>query len=221
MGTKSTVAVEETVVLPSVQIMLGFKHYPEKTFEPFMDKVIKCTTDNPYKTVTPALLANCVLKRNQYVAARTNRDANPSPANTQFLESANMLAAKAFEELANWVQANCDDDPAIALSFGFKIAKPNRTSATLLPAPSNVKNKYGMPGTIVFKCNALGPNVKYMVECSLDNGITWTVCGISTKSFRIIASGLVRGKEYIFRISGVNNAGNGYPWTSAGIIAAV
>jgi hypothetical protein len=175
MGTKSTVAVEETVVLPSVQIMLDFKHYPEKTFEPFMDKVIKCTTDNPYKTVTPALLANCVLRRNDYVAARTNRDANPSPANTQFLESANMLAF----------------------------------------------HKYGMPGTIVFKCNALGPNVKYIVECSLDNGITWTVCGISTKSFRIIASGLVRGKEYIFRISGVNNAGNGYPWTSAGIIAAV
>lgn len=222
MGTKAAAAaVQTTTGITTVQILLDFKTFPEKTFEPFMNKVIKCATDNPYLTTPPALLANCVLRRDEYVTARTNRDANPSPANTQFLESAQLLAAKAFEELAKWVEANCDNDRAVAMSFGFKVAKAVRTAATLLPEPSSVGYSYGMPGTIVFKCKALGRNVKYIVECTLDNGVTWVSCGLSTKSFRIIASGLVRGKEYIFRIYGLNDAGPGYPWTSSGIIAAV
>jgi hypothetical protein len=221
MGTKSAASVGTTTGITNVQVLLDFKTYSEKKFEPFMNKVVKCSTDNPYKTVTPALLANCVLRRDEYVTARTNRDANPSPANTQFLESAHLLAAKAFGELAVWVQDNCDDDRAIALSFGFKVAKAVRVAATKLPMPSSVTNDYGMPGTIIFKCKSLGRNVKYFVEYTLDGGITWMQCGFSTKSFSIIASGLVRGKEYIFRIYGLNDAGPGYPWTSGGIIAAV
>lgn len=221
MGTKSAVEAEAATTVPTVQVLLDFKTYPEKTFEPFMNKVVKCATDNPYKTVPPALLANCVLRRDEYVTARTNRDANPSPANTQFLESAQMIAAKAFAELAQWVQDNCDNDPAIAMSFGFKVAKTTHAAATKLAKPSNVEYSYGMPGTIIFKCKALGRNVKYFVEYTLDNGATWVQCGFSTKSYSIIASGLVRGKEYIFRIYGYNDAGPGYPYTSGGIIAAV
>ena len=221
MGAKSAAAAEASIGIVTVQVLLDFKAYPEKSFEPFMNKVIKCSTGNPYKTPPAELLENCTRRRDEYVAARTNRDANPTTANTQFLEAAYIRAGDSFEVLAIWVQDNCDNDRAIAMSFGFKVAKTTRTAATILPKPTNVEYSYGMPGTIVFKCKSLGRNVKYLVECSLDNGTTWTQCGFSTKSFSIIASGLVRGKEYIFRIYGYNDAGEGYPWTSGGIIAAV
>ncbi len=220
MGAKSVATVETVTGISGIQILIDFKTYPEKKFEPFMDKVIKCSTDNPFKTVPPALLANCVTVRDEYVTARTNRDANPSPANTQFLETAQLRGGKAFEELARWVADNSDNDRGIAKSFGFNLAKAVRTSATILPKPSDVEYSYGMPGTIVFKCKALG-RVNFIIECSLDNGITWVQCGVSTKSFRIIASGLVRGKEYIFKIYGSNAAGPGYPYISGSIVAAV
>lgn len=221
MGIKSAVEDEVTTTVPAVQVLIDFKEYPEKTFEPFMDKVVKCATGNPYATVPPALLANCVLRRDEYVAARTNRDAFPSPANTQFLETAQELGGKAFEELAKWVELNCEDNPAIAKSFGFKVAKTTRSAATKLAKPSNVEYSYGMPGTIIFKCKALARRTRYIVECTVVGETTSRICGVSTKSYNIVASGLVRGKEYIFTIYGENEAGSGYPYTSGGIIAAV
>ncbi len=221
MGTTSTASVEATTGVNDVQVLLDFKTYPEKTFEPFINKVYQCSSTNPHKTVPPEILDDCLLKRDAYSKARTNRDANPSPANTQFLEAAQVAAANSFEVLAKWVQVNCDNDPAIALSFGFKIAKTTRTAATQYPKPSNVEYSYGMPGTVVFKCKSLGRNAKYFLEYSLDYGATWVQCGFSTKSFRIIANGLVRGKEYIFKLYGVNDAGQGLPYFSSGIIAAV
>ncbi|MCC6723037.1 MAG: fibronectin type III domain-containing protein [Saprospiraceae bacterium] len=120
-----------------------------------------------------------------------------------------------------WVQDNCNGDLGIVLSFGFKVAKTTKSAATLYPMPSDVSYEYGMPGTIVFKCKTLGKRARYIVECSTYGGQTWTMCGVSTKGRQIIAQGLVRGKEYLFRIYGQNEAGNGMPWTSGSILAAV
>lgn len=219
MGTKKAAAAAPTI--STVQVIIDFKTYNEKKFGPFLSKVLLCARNNPYKQAPEEMLNDCTTQAEAYFTARTNRDANPTTANTQFLEAAQLKAADSFEVLAIWVQDNCDNDPAIVLSFGFKVVKTTRTAATKLPAPSDVSYSYGMPGTIVFKCKAFGKRAQYTVECSTDGGLTWTICGNSTKSFRIIASGLVRGKEYIFRIYGVNDAGPGFPWTSSAIIAAV
>jgi hypothetical protein len=218
---KKTASAEATATISTVQVSLEFKYNNEKKFEPTLSKILQCSIANPYKEAPKEILDTCKLARDEYVTARTNRDANPSPANTQFMEAANVRAGNAFEVLAKWVQDNCDNDVAIALSFGFKVVKTARHAATLLDTPTDVKWSYDMPGTIVFKCKSFGRGVRYIVECSTDNGLTWTVCGISSKSYRIVASGLVRGKEYMFRLYGLNDAGNGKPWTSAGILAAV
>ncbi len=220
MGSK-TVTEVATVTVPTIQVILDFKRFGEKKFEPFLAKVYQCSMANPYKTVPQNILDVCKQGRDEYVTARTNRDANPNPANTQFLEAAYIRAGDAYEVLAKWVEANCDDAVAIALSFGFSVAKPMRHAATQLSAPVKVEYEYGMPSTIVFKCKSLGRNIRYMVECSIDGGQNFQICGMSSKSFRIVAESLVRSKEYIFRIYGVNAAGNGFPWNSGGLIAAV
>jgi hypothetical protein len=220
MGSK-TAAVAATAIIATIQVLLDFKSFVEKKFGPFLSKVLLCAKNNPYLKPPTEILDDCTARADDYFKARTNRDANPSPANTQFLEAAQVKAADSFEVLAKWVQDNCGNDLAVLLSFGFKAAKTTRSSATQLSAPTNVEYSYGMPGTIVFKCKAFGRGVQYFVECSTDGGLTFTMCGVSTKSFSIIANGLVRGKEYVFRIYGVNDAGNGRPWTSAAIIAAV
>lgn len=220
MGSK-TAAAAAPATLSTVQVRLDFKSYDEKLFQPFMAKVLQCSDGNPFLTPPSDIIDDCVASNTAYIKARTNRDANPTVANTQFLEAARVIAADKFEVLAIWVQNNCDNNPAIVLSFGFKVAKQTRTAATKLPAPKTVTYVYGMPGTIKFKCESLGLRVRYIVACSSDNGLTWQICGVSPKSFEIIASGLTRGKEYIFRIYGSNAAGDGFPWTSSSILAAV
>lgn len=215
----STVAAPASI--STVQVKLDFKNYDEKRFQPFMAKVLKCSDGNTFLTPPEPIMQNCILANSNYIAARTNRDANPSTSNSQFLEVAQVKGGEAFEMLAVWIQDNCNNDAAIVLSFGFKVSKTTRTAATRTPVPKDVVYEYGMPGTIKFKCKSLGVRVRYIVECSSDGGLTWQICGVSTKSFEIIAKGLARGKEYIFRLYGSNAAGDGFPWTSGSIIAAV
>lgn len=220
MGSK-TAAAAAPATLSTVQVRLDFKSYDEKLFQPFMAKVLQCSNGNPHLTPPPVILDDCLAANSAYIKARTDRDANPTVANTQFLESAHIIAADKFEVLAIWVQDNCDNNAAIVLSFGFKVAKQTRTAATKPPTPKTVTYVYWMPGSIKFKSESLGQRIRYIVECSSDNGQTWQICGVSTKSYEIIASGLTRGKEYIFRIYGSNAAGDGLPWTSGSILAAV
>jgi len=212
-------ATQSTIT--TVQVKLDFKTYDEKRFQPFMAKVLQCSDGNPYLTPPEAMLTDCADANTAYIKARTNRDANPTTANTQFLEAAKVTAGEKFEILALWVQDNSDNSAAVILSFGFKVVKQTRTAATKPVAPKTVTYEYGMPGTIKFKCESLGQRIRYIVACSSDNGQTWQICGVSAKSFEIIASGLTRGKEYIFRIYGSNAAGDGFPWTSGSILAAV
>lgn len=223
---KTTATAREAVAAPAaadsekLAVLLDFNSYSQAKYDRFAAKVMRCCKGNPNGEPPKELTDRAQADLDAYDQAVITADADPSPANTEAKNEALQTTKNSLVMVADWVASNSGGKRAVAMSYGFKLAKVVRSKATLLEAPINVKWTYGMPGTVVFSCKSLGDRVEYRVYTSAD-GITWTMNSTSRKSFKIIAEKLERGKEYFFKIAGVNAAGEGLPWFSPGIIAAV
>jgi len=105
--------------------------------------------------------------------------------------------------LGLYVQANCKDDPDIALSSGFRTRKIKEPQL-VLAKPQNVKAEPGLiPGSIKISVDPVKGAMKYLFEWALVpvNGETKWDFDLGKSGF--IIRNLIQGKEYAFKVAAV------------------
>ena len=109
---------------------------------------------------------------------------------------------------------------AISLA-GFEQASTNTTALGLPAQPPNFRVAHGpLPGTMRLRCAPVKGAKTYVWECRKHaDGEAWVQIKISTAA-SFLATGLIAGVEYAFRVRAVGAAGDG-PWTDDAVLRAL
>ena len=108
-----------------------------------------------------------------------------------------------LRELAQYVQLNCKNDPAIVVGAGFTVKKDSTLIGTLAK-PQNVRVIAGpVPGSVEIRVNALHGAESYIYQYALvpANGEPVWETKFGGKS-NIILKGLAPRTDYLFRVAG-------------------
>jgi hypothetical protein len=152
--------------------------------------------------------------------------ANGDRARIDERDAAREALQSRLRALAPYLEAVAAKDTTKLNTAGYDLRKdivrsPNKVH---LSAPSDFTAKHGtISGQVVLHAARLPGAKSYVAEYTDGNphdpATAWVSGGIFTTCSRMEITGLVRGKEYWFRVCGVNKAGQG-AWTDlAGLMA--
>jgi Fibronectin type III domain len=162
-----------------------------------------------------------------------NPPINPADLKTQVDAYASMIAAaadgskkaiaerkqrravvvKMLRQLGHWVEANCNDDPAILQSSGFQQqTTPVKTAPQPLDGPPSFKVANGaVTGQLILKGKPVSKAVNYVVHYAplVSDGKpgSWTELAPVTVIRSIIVNGLTPGTTYAFQVRALGRAG--------------
>lgn len=141
-----------------LRVLLALLYYPITIFlQAGRDIVVALTGNTNYTTPFPALadVTAALDDLQAKIEAAAGRDQTAMAARNQSRENARSL----FRQLANYVQAHCQNNLEILLSTGFH---PTKTPAPVgaLPAPQNLHTSYnGKDGEVILRMNRV-PGVR-------------------------------------------------------------
>jgi len=122
------------------------------------------------------------------------------------------VVVKMLRQLGHWVEANCNDDPAILQSSGYQPqAKPVKVPPQRLAGPPSFRVDSGkISGLVVLRGKPVFKAVSYMARYapigSDGKAGSWTeVPATGTRS--IIVTGLTPGANYAFQMRALGRAG--------------
>jgi hypothetical protein len=189
-----------------LRVLLAILYYPVMIFlQAGRDVVTAMTGNTNYTTPFPALadITTALDDLQAKITAAAGRDRMAMAARNAAWETAKSL----MRQLANYVQAHCQNDLDILLSSGFTASKtPAPVGA--LEAPGNLRIRYLSPsGTVELRMAAVyGVRGGYAIQQAEGEDGPWIPVVISSKSVAEI-SGLTPGKSYRLRAAAIGAAG--------------
>jgi len=172
---------------------------------------------NPKLTNPPVAMDIFKTKIDAYAAAIA---AAPDGGRKAIMERNNLKEdlVRDYRQLGHWVQANCQDDPAIAKSSGFQLASTTRTAKGPLERPVILKTEPGpVSGEAIVRGKPLGAR-SYQLQIAT-NGADgkpgqWTILPPYTSARRMLVTGLTPGVSYSFQLRAFGQAGQ-TDWSDA------
>ncbi len=123
------------------------------------------------------------------------------------------VVVKMLRQLGHWVEANCNDDPAILKSSGFQQqATPVRTPPQPLAGPPSFKVDNGPnSGQAVIRGKqvpkAVGYGARYAALGPDGKPVTWTELHPMTTIRSVTVTGLTPGATYAFQVRALGRLG--------------
>ncbi|HEY4788146.1 MAG TPA: fibronectin type III domain-containing protein [Bacteroidales bacterium] len=185
-----------------VNILVNFSRHSDDKLSTESGEVIDGMTGNTNFPDAVPTVAQVTTARNDFLTAHL-ACANGGKRETLIKNQRRTVLESLLRTLGLYVEANCKDDPAIALSSGFKIKKV-KESQLVLGKPQNVKAEPGpIPGSIKISVDPVKGAVKYLIEWALTpvNGETVWQFDLGKSGF--IIRNLIQGKEYAFKVAAI------------------
>ena len=123
------------------------------------------------------------------------------------------VLVKMLRQLGHWVEANCNDDPAILASSGFQQqATPVRTPPQPLDGPPSFKVENGpISGQVIIRGKSVLKAVSYVAHYAAIGADgkpgSWTELAPVTVIRSITINGLTPGTNYAFQVRALGRAG--------------
>ena len=189
-----------------LRVLLAIVYYPIMVFLQASRDIVTAMTGNiNYTTAFPALadITTALDDLQAKITAAAGRDRMAMAARNAAWETAKSL----IRQLANYVQAHCQNDLDILLSSGFTATKTPAPIGPLEP-PENLKIVYlSVSGTVELRMTAVrGVRGGYPIEQSEGPDGPWIPIVISSKS-RALISNLTPGKSYRLRAAAIGAKG--------------
>ncbi|OIR13263.1 hypothetical protein GALL_56480 [mine drainage metagenome] len=187
------------------RVKVSFSTYTDSGFYQKSEHILQSMTGNPnFATPTPTL-ADVQTAITKYSDA-LGKVIDGTKQDTVLKNQARKELEALLHDLGLYVQLNGKNDEAIILSSGFDIANP-RIPIGILPKPTGFNTgKNTITGCVDLELDPINGAKSYQFEYT-DAPVTetsvWHVV-TSTAAF-ITITGLVSGKEYAFRVTGVGS----------------
>ena len=121
------------------------------------------------------------------------------------------VVVKMLRQLGHWVEANCNDDPAILQSSGYQLKSTVRTSSQPLAGPPSFKVDNGPnSGQAVVRGKPVSGAASYFVRYAPigPDGKTGTWAEVPATAIRSVnVTGLTPGTNYAFQVRALGRLG--------------
>jgi Fibronectin type III domain len=123
------------------------------------------------------------------------------------------VVVKMLRQLGHWVEANCNNDPAILKSSGYQQAVPPvRTQPVPLDGPPSFKVENGpISGQVIIRGKSVPKAVSYVAHYAAIGSDgkpeSWTELAPVTVIRSITINGLTPGTNYAFQVRALGRAG--------------
>ncbi len=189
--------------MATVKIIISFAKLKDDDLDTKSQVIINNLTGNAnFANPVPAL-ADVTTARTNYVTALTDAQTGGKQET-----SAKNQARKALEDILRllglYVQANCQNNEAIALSSGFDIQRTATPVGVLAKPEAFVAENGPATGTMQVSCNKIEGARTYVFEVTeapVTDASVWTSKYATGKAF--LFDGLMPGKQYAFRMAGI------------------
>ncbi len=189
----------------TLKVKIGFKIYTDSGFYQKSEHIEQCMTGNPnFLTPTPTLLV--LQAANVKYSGALAKAIDGTKQDTALKNQARAELEAILHDLGLYVQLNGKNDEAIILSSGFDIAS-TPTPIGVLAKPENFTVETGKSkGCIDVSLNPVNGARSYQFEYT-DTPVTptsvWHV--VTCTAAFVTITGLVSGKEYAFRVTGIGS----------------
>jgi hypothetical protein len=195
-----------------IRVKLTYAGLPDKDVATQGVAVVDGMTNNP-KFVNPPIKPEDLKAQVETYASLIAAAADGSKKAIIERKKQRAIVVKMLRQLGHWVEANCNDDPAILKSSGFQQqATPVRTPPQPLAGPPSFKVENGpnsgeaiMRGKPVLKAVSYTP--RYAAMGSDGKPGSWTELPPVTVIRAITVKGLTPGTTYAFQMRALGRAG--------------
>lgn len=191
--------------METVKIIIGFSRVKDDDLDTKTEVIINSMTGNAnFPTPVPPL-AEVSAKNTAYVAA-LGAAKTGGKEETALKNQARKALEASLRLLGLYVEANCQNNEAIALSSGFDLQKA-ATPVGILPKPEDFTVENGpAAGTLEVGAKKIKGAKSYVFECTpapVTDASVWTAKFNTAKS--LLFEGLTPGKQYAFRMAGIGS----------------
>jgi hypothetical protein len=201
---------------PSIRIVDGFRTQANEQLATAAGTVITGLTNNPAFPSLPVDLKTVQAALDDLNAALAAQPHGGTAATAEKNNKREALIAH-LRRLKHYVQDNCGNDPAVALSSGFPAAASTRTRGPLAN-PSILNVRRGNSAELVLKVTPIARAKCYEVrQAAVGVGNTpgpWQTVGLFTDSRVMTISGLTPGATYVFQARAVGGSTGYSDWSN-------
>jgi hypothetical protein len=194
-----------------IHVNVGYSRLSDKDVATQGVAVVDGMTNNP-KFVNPPINPADLKTQVETYASLIAAAADGSKKAITERKKQRAVVVKMLRQLGHWVEANCNDDPAILQSSGFQQKAPSvKTPPQPLAGPPSFKVDNGKnSGSVVLHGKPVPKAVSYMARYapigSDGKPGSWTeVPATGTRS--ITVTGLTPGADYAFQMRGLGRLG--------------
>lgn len=189
-----------------IQVLIGFSYFPDAVLLAFAEQVLVAMTGNTnFPTPSPELKVIGDAINNYETALSNAADGGKTLTAIKNQQREEML--KQLKLLANYVELNCNNDRAIALSSGFELKKA-RGHSTPPAVPTGISASQGnLNGEIDITCKPQADAKLFECRYTLDPTLaTWTSVPPQTNR-KFTIGGFAHGADVFVSMRAINSAG--------------
>jgi hypothetical protein len=195
-----------------IRVKLTYGGLPDKDVATQAVAVVDGMTNNP-KLVNPPVNPADLKTQVETYASLIAAAADGSKKAIAERKKQRAVVVKMLRQLGHWVEANCNDDPAILQSSGFQEqATPVRTPPQPLAGPPSFRVENGPnSGQVIMRGKPVPKAVSYTARYALmgpdGKPGSWTEMSPVTVIRSITVTGLTPGATYAFQMRALGRSG--------------
>lgn len=194
----------------ATKVSLAFAKLPDFELDNFAQGVIDAMTNNGTFPSPPVTLAILQAAKNDFTAKMAAAQTG-GVADTAAKNSSRQTLITMLRDVANYVQINCRNDPALLLSSGFSMQSTNRAQVEL-EQPTGLVLKNGGSCQLVARVDPVKNAHMYEGRIKLSDG-DWLPSVFSGDSKHINFNGLTRGKDYTAQVRALGGSTGQSDWS--------
>ena len=192
--------------MAAVKIIISFSRLKDDDLDTKSQVIINNLTGNPnFANPVPAL-ADVTTARTNYVTALTDAQTG-GKQETSIKNQARKALEDILRLLGLYVQANCQNNEAIALSSGFDLQRTPTPIGVLAKPEAFLAENGPTTGTMQVSCDKITGARTYVfdiTEVPVTDASVWVSKFSTSKVF--LFDGLTPGKQYAFRMAGIGTS---------------
>lgn len=194
----------------TAKVSFGFARMPDVELDNFAQGVIDALTGNATYPTPPVTLAALQTATDDFTAKIAAAQSGGPPA-TAAKNNSRVALVDDLRQVANYVQIECDNNPAQLLSSGFQLQSDNR-SRTSLAKPQGLVIKNRSSGQLTAAVKPVKNTRTYEGRTKGPTG-DWLPSVFSSDSQQIIFIGLTPGLVYTIQVRAIGGTTGQSDWS--------